>query len=109
MTYESRILEFALFSLVFISVIDIIVAMSLYRAMTVTPFLRPFVLVVCIRSLREAWKRILWVVWLSKEILILFICYIIFFFWLAFRMFRGTVEGSARCPTMWECGWNILI
>ena len=84
-------------------------AVARYRAMYIAVFIRPIIFVLFVRSLREAWRRIMVVVWDSKEILILWICYVLFFGWTGFRMFRGTQEGAARCRSMTDCFWNILI
>jgi hypothetical protein len=52
---------------------------------------------------------ILKVIWRSKEILLLFISYIVATGWIAYRLFRGTVEGSAQCSTIELCLWNHLV
>ena len=54
-------------------------------------------------------KRIFKVMWESKEILLLWICYILFFGWTGSRLFKGQPEGASICPDQATCTWQILI
>ena len=47
--------------------------------------------------------------WESKEILLLWMCYVLFFGWMGSRLFKGQPEGASVCPDQFECTWQILI
>ena len=92
-----------------ISIIDIFIAMIRYWSMFIAVIIRPIFVISTQEQVWRAFRNILKVIWWSKEILILYISYILMFGWIAFRLFRGTVEGSSVCPDLGTCCWNLLI
>lgn len=83
--------------------------MARYHSMYFAIFVRPFMFVLIVRSVREVIRRIVEVVWDSKAVLILMISYVVFFGWVGFRLFRGTQEGAAQCASITDCTWSMLI
>ena len=55
-------------------------------------FIRILLIIVFIRALRESIKRIVLVVYDSKEILLLLVAYNVFFAWIGIILFKGTQE-----------------
>jgi len=106
---NSRIREIAHVVLSLMSFIDIVVALARGKGLILSKFIRLIRISISIRSVREAIKRIMLVMYDSKEILLLIIGYIVFFSWAGFRLFRGTPQGAAYFPTLQDTCWNMLI
>lgn len=96
-------------SLTVIAIIDMIIAAARHRAPFLSQVVRVILIVVFIRALREAIKRIALVLYDSKEIVLMIIAYVILFGWLGYRLFRGTQEGEAYFPTLAEGIWSLMI
>lgn len=92
-----------------VAIIDIVIAVYYQQGMWVSQFIRVFLIVIFIRALREAIKRITLVIYDSIGILMMVTSHIIFFGWLGFRLFRGTQEGEAYFSTLEESIWSLMI
>jgi hypothetical protein len=106
---NSKIREYLHIILSIVSFIDIIIALSLSQGLVVSKFIRLIRITISIRSLREAIKRIVYVLFDSKEILLLLISYIVFSSWAGYRLFRGTPEGEAYFTSLSSSCWSLLI
>ncbi|CAI2386869.1 unnamed protein product [Moneuplotes crassus] len=95
--------------LTFASVIDIMVALIRSNSPYISHFIRILLIVIFIRGLREALKRIALVIADSKEILLMIISYIILFGWVGFRLFRGTQQGEAYFSSLSESIWSMMV
>jgi len=95
--------------LTIIAIIDIIISQIFNQGPFICRFIRIFLVVLFIRSLRESIIRILRVVYDSKEIVFLLIAYNIFFSWIGTILFKGTQEGERYFSTLTEGSWNLLI
>ena len=78
-----------------VSLIDIFISFLLpkYQYPWVAVFLRPIIVIILVRSLRESLNRFILVIYDSISLLLFIILYVVFFSWLGVRLFRGTVEG----------------
>lgn len=92
-----------------IAVIDIIIASVRHRAPFVSQFIRVILIVVFIRALREAIKRIALVMYDSYVIVLMIISYVILFGWIGYRLFRGTQQGEAYFSSLVESIWSLFI
>lgn len=108
-TKYSKAREFLQTLLTIIAIVDNIVAMILTNAPYVSQFIRIFLLIVFIRSLSEALKRIGLVIVDSKEILLVVISFILLFSWVGYRLFRGTPQGEAYHSSLAESVWSMLV
>jgi len=95
--------------LTLIAILDISVALITLRSPYVSQFIRIILIVIFIRELREALKRVVLVISDSKEILLMIISYIILFGWIGFRLFRGTQQGEAYFSSLIESIWSLLV
>lgn len=108
-SYNSKVREVVQTTLTIAAMLDIGLAMIMSRGTFFSKFIRVALIVVFIRSLRESLKRIALVVYDSKEIMMLLVSYILFFGWIATRLFRGTQEGEKYFPNLSEGCWSLLI
>ena len=74
--------------------IDIIVSLVAGTHTFVSGFAKPILFILFVRSLREAWKRVLLVIWDSRDIIMMIAAYIVFYGWTAYTLFNGTIEGQ---------------
>jgi len=77
--------------------------------MYIAVFIRPIFMITNNQSLWRTFRTFALVVWESKEIICLYISYIVMFGWIAYWLFWGTVEGASVCPDLETCCWNLLI
>ncbi|CAI2386453.1 unnamed protein product [Moneuplotes crassus] len=91
------------------SVIDIMIALIRQNSLYVSHFIRILLIVLFIRGLREAIKRIALVIYDSKEILLMIISYIVLFGWVGYRLFRGTQQGEAYFSSLVESIWSMMV
>lgn len=91
------------------SIIDIVVGLARQEPSFVSEFARAPLLILYVDRLRSAWKLILCVIWDSKTILVMMIGFVVFFGWMGFRLFRGTLEGSANFSTLGASCYNLYI
>jgi len=96
-------------SLAIISIIDILIAMIRYWSMYVAVLIWPVFLITTLEQVWRTFWIIFKVVWRSKEILLLYISYILLFGWIGFWLFWGSIEGASDCPDLGTCCWNLLI
>ncbi|CAI2359144.1 unnamed protein product [Moneuplotes crassus] len=106
---SSRAREILHLVLSVISIIDVIIALSRGKGMFVSKFIRVIRISLSIRSLREAMKRIILVIYDSKEIFFLIIFYLLFFSWAGYMLFEGTPQGFAYFGSLYETIWNLFI
>ena len=104
----ARVREIIQTAITVAAIVDIIIGLVVgYH--TVADFAKPFLFVVFVRSVREAWKRVLLVMWDSKDILLMLAAYIVFFGWAGYRIFKGSLEGEAYFPTLSDGLFNMLV
>ena len=61
------------------------------------------------RSLREQWKRYAFVMYDSIEMVLFIIGFIIFYSYLGYRLFKGSLEGEAYFSTIGDSIFNLLV
>ena len=108
-SYNSRVRELIQVVLSFIAFLDIVASVILTQGTFLSNFIRVMLIALFIRSLRESIKRIVLVVYDSKEIMLLLVAYILLFAWIGTRLFRGTQQGEAYFSSLSESVWNMLI
>ena len=95
--------------LTFIASIDLLITLFFNTHSIIAGFIRPLIFVLFVRSVRECWKRVILVLWDSILFVVLIVAYVMFFGWLAYRFFRGTLEGEAFFPTLGDSMFNCLV
>ncbi|CAI2380053.1 unnamed protein product [Moneuplotes crassus] len=108
-SYHSKVREISLIILSIIAIVDIIIAQTLKQGPYLSRVVRVFITFIFLRSLRESVRRIILVVYDSKEIVVLIIGYNIFFGWIGTILFQGTQEGEVYFSSLSEGCWNLLI
>lgn len=101
--------DFVTLFLTVIATIDILIAMFWYWSMYVAVLIWPLLLITTLQQIWWTFRIIFKVVWLSKEILLLYISYILLFGWIGYWLFWGSIEGASDCPDLGTCCWNLLI
>lgn len=105
----AKIREIVQSILTLLAIVDVTIAAAKYSGPLVAQFIRVIILIVIVRGLREAIKRITLVIYDSKEILFMVIGYVILFGWVGHRLFRGTQEGEAYFSSLLESVYNMFI
>jgi hypothetical protein len=111
-TVDSKRFETMLIGMMVISLIDIVADLILYptyRFPYIACYIRPIVFSITMRSLREQWKRYLYVIHDSAQMVIFIATYILFFSWVGYRLFRGTPEGIENFSTFGESAFGLLV
>ena len=75
----------------------------------IADFAKPLLLVVLVRTLREAWKRVVLVMWDSKDILLMLAGYVVLYGWAGYRLFKGSLEGEAYFSSLAQGLFNMLV
>lgn len=109
LTRLAKYREYLQTALTLIAVLDNMLSIVTGDSPYVSQFIRIVHLIVFIRSLREALKRIALVIWDSKEILLVVIAFIFLFGWVGFRLFRGTQQGEAYFSSLSEGIWSMMV
>lgn len=47
--------------------------------------------------------------WDSREMILFIIAFIMFYAWLGYRLFKGTLEGEAYMATIGDAAFNLLV
>ena len=71
--------------------------------------IRPALLGIMIRGIREQWKRYLYVIFDSAEMVAFIAVYIIYFSWIGMRMFKGSIEGITYFDDFGDACFNMLV
>ena len=108
-TLRSTVREIIHFTLSVIAIIDILYSMIQFQPQICSKFIRIFLIILFVRSIRECISRIILVVYDSKEIIFLMIGYVFFFSWIGKILFKGTVEGEKYFPSFFIAVFNLMV
>lgn len=111
-TDESKKFETFIISLMVVSIIDIVLDLILYPLYPfpyIACYIRPIVFSITMRSLREQWRRYLYVIQDSIQMVSFIAFYILFFAWVGSRLFRGTPEGIENFSSFGESAFGLLV
>lgn len=109
LTVNAKIREAIQCLLTGVAIFDISISIIVEKGTYSAEFIRVALIIVFIRSLRESIRRILLVVYDSKEILLMLLTFILFFAFIGCRLFRGTSEGVQQFRTYVDGCWSLLI
>ena len=62
-----------------------------------------------IRTIREQWKRYLFVILDSAQMVVFIAVFIIYFSWIGLRLFKGTIEGIQYFDNFGDAIFNMLV
>jgi hypothetical protein len=89
-------------------IIDRLISFIRGEAYFIADLLKPVLLYIMLRNLRESSARLFKVIWEAKNIIILLIIYYGLFGWVANRIFQGTSQGNSIFPNRTESIWNMM-
>jgi hypothetical protein len=98
-----------------LSLIDITVSVVMditggpYIYPWVAACIRPLLLVLLSRSIRETWDRFFYVMVDSWTMVLFIIAYISFFSWMAYFIFKGSIEGVQSFDTVFNGFFSLLV
>ena len=94
-----------------ISTIDIICVLAIpaYAYPWFAALIRPILMGFMIRTIREQWRRYIFVILDSAEMVIFIAVYIIYFSWIGLRLFKGTIEGISYFDSFGDACFNMLV
>jgi len=108
----SRIFEWIQLGLTLVSLLDIILSEALYptyKYPIVAAFIRPILLVLLVRSIRETWRRFGYVIIDSAHMVLFLACFILYFAWLGQRIFKGSLEGVQNYDGYFDSCFYLLV
>lgn len=80
-----------------------------YKYPLLAAFIRPILLILLNKAIRNNWRRFIYVIIDSFQMVLFIIFYIFFFAALGLRIFRGTLEGVESFDTLGDAAFNLLI
>lgn len=72
-------------------------------------YIRPIMLIINIRIIREYWNRYLLVIYDTLPMTIFMVVYLLYFSWLGQRLFNETLEGSQYFKDFGSATWHMLV
>ncbi len=80
-----------------------------YKYPLAAAFIRPILLILLNKAIRENWRRFIFVILDSFQMVLFIIFFILYFAWLGGRIFKGTLEGVESFDSFGDSAFNLLV